>query len=312
MPPTFVKKNGQLIHYYYAKLVIAPSAGLAGNHGFITNRFKALEAGQIQISNYDRELWLKETEPQSTCAYCGGPGPLVADHVIPLAISGPDAMHNILRVCRDCNSTKSDRDLIEWWNAVLAPRLGPASDSLPRLAAGIYLKLAYDWHRIHNTLEMPAHELTNLLPFRTSETSRGPKTNDRPAGPRPRSRVAHPVERQTETPTHENIVAKRATGETSGIPRALDLILGSYLYKDELRQLLADLELATSGSKDELIHRLVKESHLDPRQALKFLDRQELGILCEELGLPSRGLLRGSLEDRIFAAILTERRTSGN
>ena len=74
MPPPYVKKGGQVIHYYYSKLVIAPSSGMAGNFGFIIDRYKALERGYIQMSDYDRELWLKETTPQTTCAYCGAPG----------------------------------------------------------------------------------------------------------------------------------------------------------------------------------------------------------------------------------------------
>lgn len=310
MPPSYVKKTGQLIHYYYAKLVIAPSAGFAGNYGFITGRYKALESGQIEMSNYNRELWLKETEPQSMCAYCGGPGPLVGDHVIPLAASGPDAMHNILRVCRDCNATKSNRDLIEWWNTVQGPRLGDASVALPRLAAGIYLKLAYDWHRMNNSLETPARDLERLRPFMNSAgRSRG---SPGAAGTRPPART----EAKRERPVHVegNEAAghgdKRRVGGETDTTGALDLVLERCLYKEDLQELLSDLDLPVTGSKEELITRLKRVSEFDPRDALRFLDREELGRVCEELELPSGGLFRGSLEDRILAAILTERRST--
>lgn len=308
MPPPFVKKTGQLIHYYYAKLVIGPSARLAGNYGFIIGRYKALESGEIQMSNYNRELWLKETEPQSTCAYCGGPGPLVADHVIPLAASGPEAMHNILRVCQDCNATKSDRDLIEWWDAVHSSRLGAAAESLPRLAAGIYLKLAYDWHKVQNTLESPAHELGDLRPFRTP--GKEPRSRSAGSGPADRSRERYP---HPSRPVETTVRIPATETHSSGTPAPPDtegLILARYLYKEDLQELLEDLGEPTSGAKDELIERLRRHIRFNPKAALAFLDREELDDVCRQLGLPTGGLLRGPIEDRILAAILTERRTA--
>jgi len=308
MPPSYVKKTGQLIHYYYAKLVIAPSAGLAGNFGFITDRYKALESGRIEMSNHNRELWLKETEPQSMCAYCNGPGPLVGDHVIPLAASGPDAMHNILRVCRDCNATKSDRDLIEWWNAVHGAKLGDASVGLPRLAAGVYLKIAYDWHRVNNTLETPARDLGDLQPFRTPS---GRKS--RQSGPTFAGSPARAGQPERTTPRSERVRTERAhvPPEPAQAPAptdALALVLNFYLYKEDVQQLLSELEQPTAGPKDELISRLMQCESFDPRQALRFLDKGDLARACDELGLPSDGLFRGSLEGRVLGAILAQRR----
>jgi hypothetical protein len=311
MPPPYVMKTGQVIHYYYAKLVIAPSAGHAGNYRFIIDRYKALESGEIQMSSYNRELWLKETEPQSTCAYCGGPGPLVADHVIPRAISGPDGMHNILRVCRDCNSTKSDTDLIEWWDTVQAPRSGAAGEALPRLAAGIYLKLAYDWHRVQNTLEMPAHDLADLRPFRNVGGPRPPESTHAVVETPPKVLSAARNKGPERPQTPERAVSQRDSERASASQGIIDLVLGSYLYKEDVQQLLEDLDLPTSGSKEDLIVRLVRESNFDPREALKFVDREGLEDLCEKLGLPTGGIFRGSLEDRILAAIVTERRAAG-
>ena len=188
MPPPFVRKAGQVVHYYYAKLVIAPSAGMAGNFGFIIDRYKALERGEIQMSDYDRELWIKETTPQALCAYCGGPGPLMADHIIPLSLSAPDSVHNLVRCCVACNGSKSDRDLVEWWDDTLLGRLGPAANSLPRVPAGLYLKLCFDWLKINNLLELPARDLYDLLPFRprpgSSKPSGSSRQGRRPRGPR--------------------------------------------------------------------------------------------------------------------------------
>lgn len=40
------------------------------------------------------------------CAYCGGPGPLEADHRVPLARGGTNFIDNILPACRSCNGRK--------------------------------------------------------------------------------------------------------------------------------------------------------------------------------------------------------------
>jgi hypothetical protein len=43
------------------------------------------------------------------CAYCGGPGPLTKDHVIPKSRGGTDAWENLLPACRPCNKAKGNR-----------------------------------------------------------------------------------------------------------------------------------------------------------------------------------------------------------
>lgn len=45
-----------------------------------------------------------------TCRYCGGVPPdvrLTVDHVIPIALGGPDDPSNLVAACADCNSGKS-------------------------------------------------------------------------------------------------------------------------------------------------------------------------------------------------------------
>lgn len=65
------------------------------------------------------------------CAYCGGRQTklaknslLTAEHVLPLTSDHPSAtnqIENILPVCRSCNSSKCDRNLIEWATALGKP-----------------------------------------------------------------------------------------------------------------------------------------------------------------------------------------------
>ena len=42
----------------------------------------------------------------NVCAYCGGPGPLEADHRVPLTRGGTNFIDNILPACRRCNGRK--------------------------------------------------------------------------------------------------------------------------------------------------------------------------------------------------------------
>lgn len=50
------------------------------------------------------------------CAYCGAAGNLAADHFIPLASTDcPGTVpENMLPACKSCNSSKADRDPVEW------------------------------------------------------------------------------------------------------------------------------------------------------------------------------------------------------
>lgn len=56
------------------------------------------------------------------CAYCGQPGELVKDHVVPLKRGGRHAIANILPACGPCNSHKSDLLLVEWRRRPTYPR----------------------------------------------------------------------------------------------------------------------------------------------------------------------------------------------
>ena len=86
----------------------------------------------------------------------------------------------------------------------------------------------------------------------------------------------------------------------------LEFILGRYLYKEDIQDLLEDLGLAVSGSKDELIERLMKDDDFDPSEAVAYLDKEQLKDLCEELELSSRGT-REELFGRVLKVIEEEK-----
>lgn len=50
-----------------------------------------------------------------TCAYCGSECKLTMEHVVPVTKGGPTSADNIIPACQSCNSSKGNKDLIEWY-----------------------------------------------------------------------------------------------------------------------------------------------------------------------------------------------------
>lgn len=51
------------------------------------------------------------------CFYCDSTDNLTMDHVVPLNGGGPHCQDNLVPACSKCNSSKSDRLLLEWFRA---------------------------------------------------------------------------------------------------------------------------------------------------------------------------------------------------
>lgn len=97
--------------------------------------------------------------------------PLTQDHVISCDNGAPNAMHNVVWACQRCNSSRGSKDLIAWWDETYGRGIKGMGTRgcLPRLPAGIYLKLAYDWHKVNHSLDYPARELSDLKPFQNCQ-----------------------------------------------------------------------------------------------------------------------------------------------
>jgi len=145
------------ILYYYAKLVIAPSAGQRGNYQFIIDRYKKLRAGEARMSDYDHELDRADAQ-RGVCAFCGSYGGDTPTHVVPPCRGGPVGIHNLVYACLECSASKGDLDLIQWW----CGKLGRDKDLLPRGPVGIYLKLAYERHQVRFSLDSPCRTIREI------------------------------------------------------------------------------------------------------------------------------------------------------
>jgi hypothetical protein len=169
MPAAFVPRHVEdFIYYYYAKLVIAPSSGFRKNYRFVVETYKKLKAGEIRMSDYDREL-LHLSQQSDSCAYCGrSESKLKPSEVVPRAMGGPIGIHNLVMACPSCYRTKEGQDLVRWWREIRKEH----HDNLPRVPAGLYLKLAFELHRVNFTLK---EECTDLAQLFTILQKRNPK-----------------------------------------------------------------------------------------------------------------------------------------
>jgi hypothetical protein len=160
MPAPFVPRRvEEYIFYYYAKLVIAPSAGFRSNYRFIVDTYKRLRAGEIHMSDYEREL-LHLAQMPNTCSFCGKENvKVVPQEVIPRSLGGPIGLHNLANACLSCARSKGDRDLVQWW----CDELGKSYDSLPRVPLGLYLKTCHELHMISFTLKERCDHIADIF-----------------------------------------------------------------------------------------------------------------------------------------------------
>jgi hypothetical protein len=160
-PPSVERKVENIIFYYYAKLVIAPSAGFKNNYGFIIDAYKRLKSGELLISDYEREI-LHIIQDQSTCAFCEcKEHGLQTIHIVPRYYGVPPGVHNLVYTCSACADSKGEKDLVEWW----CQELGKPRDEIPRVPVGIYLKIAYDLNKINFSLRKPCKELGGIYRY---------------------------------------------------------------------------------------------------------------------------------------------------
>ena len=153
MPPQYVKTIREEIYYEYAKL-ISRSAYASLQRGFITDRFKKLQNGEITISGTMRE-WEREQELPKTCVYCASPENLTTDPLIPQSRGGNNSADNVVLACLKCNASKGEKGVFEWLGL-------KEKDELHRLVAGKYLKQLPTLHESAGTLDISKDRITEL------------------------------------------------------------------------------------------------------------------------------------------------------
>ena len=154
MPPGYVRTIEEEIFYEYAKLISRSAFKGVLNYGFITNRYKALKAGDANMSGQVRE-WEKEQQLPKACVFCGSVESLQTDHLIPSSRGGTDDADNLVLSCGPCNASRNNRGVFEWLGL-------KKKDNLHRLVAGKYLKELHRLHQVKGTLAVEKGALDNL------------------------------------------------------------------------------------------------------------------------------------------------------
>jgi hypothetical protein len=162
MPPKYVTTVRQLIYWEYA-LLIAKAAGFESNFGFIVSRYKKLVSGEMSWSSSVRD-YEKEMEKGRVCAYCGAKTALSTDHIIPTSRAGVDpriamlldTSDNCVCACKKCNSSKSDKDVFEWYGT-------EREGEIPKIVLSKFLKLAYRIHETQGTLDLKDPNMDGVL-----------------------------------------------------------------------------------------------------------------------------------------------------
>ncbi|WP_395090888.1 HNH endonuclease [Armatimonas sp.] len=120
--------------------------------------FKGLTTGKMEMRTlYDDEK-VKLIYSQA-CCYCGTTEALSIDHLIPQIKGGADYSDNLVWACRSCNSSKRDRDLLDWCQT---------KNTFPSiLLLRRYMKLVARYCEEHELLDtLLADALKQNLPFK--------------------------------------------------------------------------------------------------------------------------------------------------
>lgn len=100
----------------------------------------------------------------NVCWYCGSvfenKEELTIDHVFPRSKGGDNSMDNIIMVCKQCNSSKGDKDLLEWY--ISKRKTFPPIDILQH-----YLKQIFHYSEENKLLSLQIDEIAKMtLPFK--------------------------------------------------------------------------------------------------------------------------------------------------
>lgn len=158
----------ELLFWNYANMGMAHYALSNGKDKFdITaymiraKLYKGLCSGTMHLrSLYDDEKYKMQN---IGCCYCHADVPLTLDHLVAKSVGGSDAGDNLVYCCKNCNSSKNNKDLILWYFE--------KNDIPPILILRRYLKLAYAYYDKNHLLDKNINECSDsifridLLPY---------------------------------------------------------------------------------------------------------------------------------------------------
>jgi hypothetical protein len=158
MPPSSQPTIAEHLYWSYANLAMVEMAvhdhdtKYTKKHFMIRARLYAgLTNGTMSPRSLMRDQRIRMQLPQE-CVYCGSQDHLSIDHVVPTNRGGSDSGDNAIWACRTCNSSKSDRDLFDWWSEC-------RSGFPPLFVVRIYLKQAIAYCAAQGLMDRPLAEV---------------------------------------------------------------------------------------------------------------------------------------------------------
>lgn len=150
--PEYIPRHARdIISYLFAKLVIA--RGKPADR--IVHTYWQLKTRELDLAGLARKF-LTRKQDESKCAYCGRASTDLK--VSQLVHGGPIGVNNLVYACGECLRSRGDRELIEWWGDVMEKRHG----ALPRIYAGLYLWMVFEFRESAFRLDEECRSLTDL------------------------------------------------------------------------------------------------------------------------------------------------------
>jgi 5-methylcytosine-specific restriction endonuclease McrA len=156
--PTWIKNVRQLIHWHYAKLITESIYGTRDEFPRVMIEFKKLESGEKNMSTLLRQN-KQMLDMEKKCVYCGSDDNIQLDHIIPLSKGGPDTIDNLVYACKQCNLSKGNKSLIDWYGK-------DYSNTIPKFVFAKFLKLVYSAHEQNGSLESEDYNADGVLDHR--------------------------------------------------------------------------------------------------------------------------------------------------
>jgi 5-methylcytosine-specific restriction endonuclease McrA len=103
------------------KQTMLHSARQYSNNRYATDKeFRKAEQVRKQLRRATGSLTIEQWHDickryDYSCAYCGSPHNLTMDHVVPISKGGKTTSDNVIPACISCNSSKKDKDMLEWY-----------------------------------------------------------------------------------------------------------------------------------------------------------------------------------------------------
>lgn len=153
---------GDLLYWAYANQAMAEKAvhdhadEYQQLHFIVRSRlWSGLKRGTMKVGSRVKDQRQRLKMPRA-CIYCGSTKAVALDHVVSRNSGGRETGDNIVYACRSCNSSKGDRDLLEWrQQRGIFP---------PLFVLRVYLKEALTYAVEHGIMQAPLASVAGV-PF---------------------------------------------------------------------------------------------------------------------------------------------------